>query len=90
MLIMIWRQNLGGTSKEFSRQDAQLHYLNEAVTLCIPLRLSYLSDLNSFLDAMASFYKMAVPYPRYKMFEDDYMKYKFIELVTFFLIDIYF
>jgi hypothetical protein len=31
ILIMVWRQNEGGAVKNFSRQDAPLHYLTAAV-----------------------------------------------------------
>jgi hypothetical protein len=36
ILIMPWRQHEGRTDKNFSRQDAPLHYLTEAVTPRIP------------------------------------------------------
>jgi hypothetical protein len=36
ILIMLWRQNEGGTGKNFSRQDAPLHYLPAGITPCIP------------------------------------------------------
>jgi hypothetical protein len=31
ILIVPWRQSEGGTEKNFSHQDAPLHYLNAAV-----------------------------------------------------------
>jgi hypothetical protein len=36
ILISLWRQNEGGTEKNFSRQDAPPHSLTAAITRGIP------------------------------------------------------
>jgi hypothetical protein len=36
ILIMLWRQNEGGTEKKFRRQDSPPHYPTAAITRGIP------------------------------------------------------
>jgi hypothetical protein len=73
-----------GLVKNFSLQDAPFHYLTAAVTSDIPLRITYLPVPNSYLDAMASFYKITVPYMVYRVVEKVCMKYNCIEHCYFY------
>jgi hypothetical protein len=70
ILLMLWRQNEGGTTKIFSRQAASLHYLTAGFLSSLPLRLSHLPAPNSYSDAMASFYKLTMPYQGYRIIEE--------------------
>jgi hypothetical protein len=64
ILILPWRQNQGGTGKDFSRQDATPHYVTAAITRDMPTAiLISLYQLTIFWRIVHPFCKMTVAYP---------------------------
>jgi hypothetical protein len=81
ILFTVWRQHEGGTEKNFSRQEhlftISLQQLRPAYLHC---HSNCLISSQIFWRIALSFCKMTVPYPGYRIVEEVYVKYKFIEL----------